>query len=272
MSDDSRRDPRALGGDSTGGALPLDPTLTGVRRQRLVRTTTVGLVAVGATAALVLGALALADRRQDPPVVAGAASSPATTSAPDPRPTLTPSPTPVSTSTPVATPESPRGPGFTLGADGSIADFPPDAPEAEVVAYLDGKLGLHSVSDPAMACWIDNAPGRLLSWGDTLFVLIRTEVMTSPGDPGPPLYAPAPAYVAGWNLTDDTFGLRTAEGLGVGDTVTTLRATYPDVPGELSWVPPLWVWAQGTLQVLTEGGDAGDRVNQIAAGYICPLD
>jgi hypothetical protein len=104
-----------------------------------------------------------------------------------------------------------RGPGFTLGADGSIADFPLDAPEAGVVAYLDARLGRHTVSNPTMACGIDSTPGRLLSWGDKLFVLIRTEVMTSPGDPGLPTYAPAPPYVGGWNLTDAAL-LPTASG------------------------------------------------------------
>ncbi|RYV51430.1 hypothetical protein [Pengzhenrongella frigida] len=268
MSDDFRRDLHALGDDSTGNTLPIDTILTRVHRRRFVRTLAFGLAGAGAASALVLGGITVLEHRQSAPVAPVASSSPTKTPAPAPSPTPTPT-APVETPPATATPP---GPGFTLGADGSIADFPLNAPEADVVAYLDAQLGSHTVSDPTMACRISATPGRLLSWDDTLFVKIQTEVMTSPGDPGPPTYAPAPPYVAGWNLTDAAFDLRTDEGLAVGDSVASLRATYPAMPGQPSWVPYLWIWYQGSLQVLTDGGAETDGIVQIAAGEICPLD
>jgi len=269
MTDDFRRDLHALADDSPGNALPVDALLSRVHRQRFARTTAFSLAGVGAAAALVLGGITVANHWQSSPFVPIAGPSPTTSSAPSP----TPTPTPVATPTPTATTtaETPGELGFTLGSDGSIGDLPLNAPEADVIAYLDARLGPHEVADPTTACAITGDPGRLLAWGG-LFVPILTEVMTSPGDPGPPTYAPAPPYAGGWNLTDADLGLRTGEGLGVGDTVATMQATYPTMPGQLSWVPGLWIWSEGHLQVLTDGGTATDHVAQIAAGSICPLD
>ena len=246
-----------------------------VDRRRSVRMATTGLVATAACALVVATAYGLTRTDPLPPVPA---ASPSTVVTSTPTPTASPSaspspsPTPSPTVTPSDSTETPGGtdpdpgamPVFRTGA--RVGDFPSNAPEAEVVAYLSERLAVAAEAvDPSTACGRASVPGRQLSWpGTGVGLRIRT---TDDDD------QPVSPYVAAWTLMEPSqmLGLGTDSGLVVGlekDAVPRVapRAVYgeQEISGMLQW---WFVVPDEAGEILVVGGETS--IYRIESGYGC---
>ncbi|GEA89800.1 hypothetical protein [Cellulomonas cellasea] len=191
---------------------------------------------------------------------------------PDPAPAPTTAPTASSApSTPAATASEPAAPAPTADAltfhpEGRIDDFPPNAPEADVVAHLTERLGAGPETlDAEYACDTAGQPGRLLGWPG-----LRVFVLTS--DPEGGETAP---YVGGWSLLDEEGGdpaSATAEGLRIGDPEDRVAELYPSaVNGEPSADGQRWWYTRddGGYTVIASDEGAGAVVGAIGSGFLC---
>jgi hypothetical protein len=234
-------------------------------------------VAAGVTAA-VLGLLGACSSDEETPSEAAAAEVTASPTRPAPSPTPTPTPTPTPSATPTADAPAPApAPAPDAGADtgtasaialrsgGRIGEFPVEAPESDVAAYLTEVYGSEPVvEDPESACGHD--VGRRVRWGGlTVFVRSVDEL----GQPTTP-------YVAAWAVQDPASGpggapLATAEGLRVGDPVERVATLYPGVvSGEDEHEPGVVWWnaqtpdGQGYAFLAQDGA-----VFRLSSGAVC---
>jgi hypothetical protein len=271
---DYTRDPAVSGTEIDAVAVA-----TRVRHRRAVRATTTGLVSTAAAAVLAASAyglttmpttdLAPAEPSSSSP--AGVDTTPTPVATPSPTPTVTPAPTPTPTpspSTPVVPPadeDVADVPVFRTGA--RVGDFPSNAPEADVVAYLTEVLGVQPArSDPDYACPPGMVPGRILEWPGT-GVGLRVRTTDDAGGMVDP-------YVAAWTLMEPsaTLGLATDAGLSAGDARDRILQLYPEAPhGEQDFSGAVQWWytpADESGSLLVIGVDDGP-VSRIESGYGC---
>lgn len=211
----------------TAALAVVDPATVGarVRRGRVVRAATTGTITAAATVVLAAAAygLTMLPTTDPTPVVPASPSESAV------QPSATPTPSPA---TPTSAPElspapGPTAPGaadvpvFRSGA--RVSDFPANAPEADVVAYLTGYLDVQpEVEDPEYACPPGALPGRTLGWPGT-GVGVRVRTTDDAGNTVDP-------YIAAWTLTQPsaTLGLATDAGLAAGAARERVLEVYPD--------------------------------------------
>lgn len=124
-----------------------------------------------------------------------------------------------------APPPRPTG-AVTLGLGGALGDLGIYAPESDTVAYLTGRLGPPDSTATDGICPGGDIPGTRLIWGP-LTVRIAADA-TNLSYLG---MATGPATV-GWSYTagapgDDPLRLTTAEGIGLGSSLSAVRSAYP---------------------------------------------
>jgi hypothetical protein len=157
------------------------------------------------------------------------------------------------------------GGGFALRGDGRIADFPVDAPEAQVVNFLTAQYG----AEPEAADLQDLCPpGRQWQWDELLVVVRTTDDAGQTVEP----------YAAGWLLfgppSAATARLSTPEGLRIGDPENRIPEVYPGAVAEVDATDPAstsWV-TDATEPAFAIGAfDEGDGsvVDVIASGEAC---
>lgn len=195
--------------------------------------------------------------------------------APDPAPEPAPAPTASSAPTtapapaePAAADPAPSVAALVLHPEGRIDDFPPNAPEAEVVAHLTERLGAAPETlDAEYACAPAGQPGRFLAWPGLRVTVLTTDPEGGETEP----------YVGGWSLVDDEGGdpaIATAESLRLGDPEARITELYPAaVTSEENVGGARWWFTRDhdggyTVVVPAEGDDA--VVGAIASGYLCP--
>ncbi|WP_258724143.1 hypothetical protein [Cellulomonas sp. NS3] len=187
---------------------------------------------------------------------------------PAPVPTSAPtaSPAPSAPATETATP-TPAPAALTFHPEGRIDDFPPNAPEADVVSYLTERLGAGPETlDAEYACEPAGQPGRFLAWPGLRLFVLTTDPEGGETDP----------YVGGWSLHDEDGGdpaSATAEGLRIGDPEERITELYPAaVRGEGEPGGERWWYTRdddGGYTVVAPDEGAGATVGAIASGYYC---
>ncbi|UZN03315.1 hypothetical protein [Cellulomonas sp. S1-8] len=243
--------------DPDPAALAVDPAPVGarVRRGRMVRTATTGTISAAAAVVLVAAAYGLTTL----PTTDRTPVAPASPSDSAVQPSATPTPsatTPTSEPGPTTTP-LPGDPGaaqvpvFRSGA--RVSDFPANAPEAAVVAYLTERLGVEPETEAEAACPTSGLPGRILGWPGT-GVGVRVRTTDDAGGTVDP-------YIATWTLMEPsaTLGLATEAGLTAGAPRERVLEVYPDATygeDELSSGGDWWF----------EATDAGGSILVIGAG------
>ena len=162
------------------------------------------------------------------PLLAVASLAACTGSDPSPAPTSAASAGPSSSSGPTAEPTpsaaDPTTAPLALHPEGRIDDFPPNAPESDVVAHLTERLGsAPETLDDEYACDTAGLPGRFLGWPGLRLFVLTTDPEGGETDP----------YVGGWSLHQGEGGdpaSGTAEGLRIGDPeerISALRNAPP---------------------------------------------
>lgn len=194
-------------------------------------------------------------------------------SAPDPVPApasaRAASSAPPAPSTPATDPAAPTPAAapLTLHPEGRIDGFPPNAPEADVVAHLTERLGAAPETlDAEHACAPAGQPGRLLAWPGLRLAVLTTDPEGGDTDP----------YVGGWALLDDEGGapeLATAEGLRVGDPEARITELYPAAVGSDGAPDGARSWltrgAAGDHTIVVTGEGAAAAVGAIGSRYVC---
>ncbi|MBB2924124.1 hypothetical protein [Cellulomonas cellasea] len=204
------------------------------------------------------------------PLLAVAALAACTGSDPSPAPTSAASAGPSSSSGPTAEPTpsaaDPTTAPLALHPEGRIDDFPPNAPEADVVAHLTERLGAAPETlDAQYACEPAGQPGRFLAWPG-----LRLYVLTSDPEGGE-----TDPYVGGWSLHDEDGGdpaLATVEGLRIGDPQDRITELYPEAVSSTSEPEDAWWWdtrGDGGYTVVAPDEGSGPAVGVIASGYFC---
>lgn len=189
----------------------------------------------------------------------------------EPAPTSAPTassapPAPTASATEPAAP-TPTPDALTFHPEGRIDDFPPNAPEADVVAHLTERLGsAPETLDDEYACDTAGQSGRLLKWPG-----LRVFVLTADPEGG----ATDP-YVGGWSLHRGEGGdpaSATAEGLRIGDPEERISALYPSaVSGDPMSEGDRWWYTRdddGGYTVVASGDGAGAVVAAIGSGFLC---
>ncbi len=196
-----------------------------------------------------------------------AAMEDATASAPEPDPDDQPEPT--------DGPAPVDGDGILTGG-GSVGGLPMFASEDEVVGFLTERIGTYDATYD-VSCYSGALEGRQYRWGDfVVFISDRDLEWMAPD--GTEMTASAP-YVGGWLIDarlGQRTGLRTIEGLALGDTVDTMMATYPGVAPMGPWEGGddglMWNYYAGDVtsyDIATSGDAGGDEVLQIGWGQAC---
>lgn len=168
-----------------------------------------------------------------------------------------------------STSSTPAIEGLQLSATG-LGDAQFGAAADGVLAYVTAILG----DSDADTDWIDPltsgaaCPGtevRFVTWGD-LVLMFSDETDFGSGVRHFAAYTYGPAY--GEQI--EPFGLATADGIGIGDTVADMFATHPDVvvheAGDLAG-PSFWL-EQGLHGFLTDNSDAGTVISFVG-GQAC---
>lgn len=197
-------------------------------------------------------------------------SSTTTTVAATTSSTSTTSSVPLTTVAPTAAPTtSPPGAALVLREDG-VGDARFDAAADGVIAYVSTFVGAPTTDsgwvDPLTFGVCPGASVRIVAWSDLSLFFTSNDVQGADGGQfffyqyGPPFN---PQRV-------EPFGLRTAGGITVGDTVAKLRAGHPSgtlEPGD-EFSGPTYSIAPGLFVYVSDATDAG-VVDEFVGGFGC---
>lgn len=253
-----------------------------VVRRRVRHATVVG---AGVTAVLAVGGFAtqwvLAPGPTLPAVEPSRATSSERARTPSTPPTPAPAPTTAATSSAgtTAPPATSSGrPALVVGTGAAVDHLGAGADVTVVSEHLTALFGGPPEVTPLGLCPAGQEPGEVRRWGN-LSLLVRTDLGTVVGAD---FHVPRPQDAEGggpWRQVD----IRTTEGVRVGDTLSTVRAAYPDAEGGARhWFDqdgrervdgPPYFWSVGELPdsytFVTEATDLGSPVTAIVSGYDC---
>jgi hypothetical protein len=197
-------------------------------------------------------------------------STTTTTVAPTTSSTSTTSTAPPTTVAPTVPPTtSPPGAALVLREDG-LGDARFDAAAGGVIAYVSTFVGAPTTDsgwvDPLTFGVCPGAALRIVAWSDLNLFFTSNDVQGADGGQfffyqyGPPFN---PQRI-------EPFGLRTAGGITVGDTVAKLRAAHPSgtlEPGD-EFSGPTYSIVPGLFVYLSDASDAG-VVDEFVGGFGC---